>query len=500
MKDNSALNKDVGIWIRVSTEDQAKGESPEHHLQRARAYASAKGWTVKEVYDLAGVSGKSVMGQSEAKRMLADVKRGHISGLIFSKLARLARNTRELLDFSDYFRVHNADLISLQESIDTSSPAGRLFYTMIAAMAQWEREETVDRVRASVAVRAKLGSPLGGPAPFGYQWKDKKLMPDPKEAPIRKLMYELFLKHRRKKTVVRLLNEAGHRTRNGSLFTSKTVTRLIQDSTGKGIQKSNHTTRNGQTKQCSVKPEQEWVMHKVESIVSTELWDQCNAIIEQSYELNRRPAQKPVHIFAGIAFCECGEKMYVPSNSPKYVCRACRNKIPIVDLDAIFAEEIKDFAYSPEQIATYLKSADQSVAEKEQLLTVQKTELEKVRGEITRVYKLYQESQLDTEGFGKFYKPLDERQKQLETDIPRLEAKIDIAKVDNFSAEHVATEAQNLSSNWPKLEPDDKRAIVEAITERITIGKGEIAISLCCLPPSKDMSKGWRKGWDLNPR
>ena len=169
-------------------------------------------------------------------------------------------------------------------------------------------------------------------------------------------------------------------------------------------------------------------------------------------------------------------------------------------LDAIFSEEIKDFAYSPEQIAAYLNSADQVIAEKEQLLALQKSELEKVRKEITQVYKLYQESQLDTEGFGKFYKPLDERQKQLETTIPRLEADIDIAKVDNHSAEHVATEAQNLSSHWPSLAPDDKRAIIEAITERITIGKGEIDITLCCLPPTKDMAKGWRKGRDLNPR
>src|ERR1041384_1206705 len=110
-----AETKNVGVWIRVSTEDQARGESPEHHLERARAYATAKGWTVKEVYDLAGVSGKSVKDQSETKRMLADVKRGHITGLIFSKLARLARNTRELLDFADYFKIHNADMISLQE-------------------------------------------------------------------------------------------------------------------------------------------------------------------------------------------------------------------------------------------------------------------------------------------------------------------------------------------------------------------------------------------------
>jgi site-specific DNA recombinase len=79
MKDNSFLPKNVGIWIRVSTEDQARGDSPDIHESRAKAYAAARGWTVREVYDLAGVSGKSVMEHPEARRMMADVKRGHIT-------------------------------------------------------------------------------------------------------------------------------------------------------------------------------------------------------------------------------------------------------------------------------------------------------------------------------------------------------------------------------------------------------------------------------------
>src|SRR3984957_18282615 len=95
--------KPVGIWLRVSTEDQVKGESPEHHERRARAYAEAKGWRVREVYRLDAVSGKAVMGHPEAQRMLGDMRAGHITGLVFSKLARLARNTRELLEFSELF-------------------------------------------------------------------------------------------------------------------------------------------------------------------------------------------------------------------------------------------------------------------------------------------------------------------------------------------------------------------------------------------------------------
>ena len=194
MKDNSALNKPVGIWIRVSTEDQAKGESPEHHEERARSYAKSRGWQVKEVYDLAGQTGKAVMQHPEAKRMMKDVERGHITGLVFSKLARLSRNRRELEDFSDFFNKHNADLISLSEAIDTSTAGGRMFFHLLGVFAQWEREEITERVNASVLTRAKLGKSINGTSPYGYEWKDRKLIVRPEEAAIRRKAYELFLR------------------------------------------------------------------------------------------------------------------------------------------------------------------------------------------------------------------------------------------------------------------------------------------------------------------
>lgn len=489
---NHAKTKSVGIWIRVSTEDQVKGESPEHHEKRARFYAESKEWIVKDVYRLDAVSGKSVMEHPETQRMLADIKSGRIDGLIFSKLARLARNTKELLEFAEIFRSYNADLISLQESIDTSTPAGRLFYTMIAAMAQWEREEIAERVAASVPIRAKLGKPLGGQAPFGYQWRDKKLVPDPKEAPIRKLLYELFIEHKRKKTVARIVNASGYRTRNGSKFSDTTVTRLLQDPSAKGVRRANYTKSLGENKKWELKPPSQWVFTEIDPIISEELWNQCNAILDEQQKTNHRPTKKAVHLFTSFAYCECGTKMYVPSNSPKYTCQKCHNKIGIHDLESIFHEQLKEFLLSPKEILEYLSKADQSVQEKEELLASLIHEQTKSKQEMDRLVQLYLEGELPKEGFGKHYNPHFERYNQLGEKIPELQAEIDFLKIQNVSSDEVLSEAKDLYERWTVLTPEEKRKIIETITDRIQIGQTEISIQLQFVPGRDKMMTDWQ--------
>lgn len=480
--------KSVGIWIRVSTEDQAQGDSPKHHEIRARHYAAAKGWDVLEVYDLAGVSGKAVMDHKETRRMMEDVRKGRICALIFSKLARLTRNARELMDFSEFFRQHNADLVSLQENIDTGTPSGRLFYNMVAVMAQWEREEISDRVSSSIAIRAKLGKPINGKAPFGYHWKDKKLLPHPEEAPVRRLMYELFAQQKRMRTVATMLNERGHRTRDGSMFSGTSVERLLRDSTAKGIHRSNFSKRVAGNKPWALKPEHEWVLNPVEPIISEELWNQCNALLENRRTQKSRPGKRPVHLFAGLTICECGKRMYVPSNSPKYLCTACKNKIPIVDLEGVFRDELKDYLVSPAQVEAYVKRANQAKGEKATLVESMRKELQKVRSDAERTHRLYLEGALTVPQFKEIYQPLDERKRQIEEELPRLEAEADLLSIDGYSTEQIMADAQALYYKWPDLPPGERRQLVELLVKDIVIGKGEITLNLCYHPSFKDMA------------
>ena len=474
--------KAVGIWIRVSTEDQVRGESPEHHEKRARAYAEAKGWHIAEVYRLDAVSGKAVMGHPEAQRMLADVRRGHISGLVFSKLARLARNTRELLEFAEIFRTLGADLVSLQEAIDTSSPAGRLFFTMIAAMAQWEREEIASRVQASVPIRAQLGKPIGGAAPFGYQWKDKQLVPDPAEAPVRVLLHELFVEHQRKKSVARILNDRGYRTRNGSPFSDTTVSRLLEDPTAKGLHRANYTQTTDSSKAWTLKPESEWVYTSVEPILSEDTWDACARILEDQKARAAPPTKRATHLFAGFAFCACGQKMYVRAKSPKYVCEGCRNKIPVDDLEAVYREQLRHFLISPDEIAAHSQAATDAILEKERLIKSAEAELRRIETEDESVFQLYLAKELSKEDFGRRHRPLSERRTQLEDELPRLQASLDVLRISTLSREEAAVEARDLTARWNDLPTEEKRQMVEAITDRIVIGPEDVEIALLHLP------------------
>lgn len=479
-------NKQVGIWIRVSTDFQVRDESPEIHEERAQYYAKAKGWDVVEVYRLDAVSGKTVMQHPEAKRMLKDVRCGHITGLVFSKLARLARSTKELLEFSDIFRKENADLISLGEQIDTSSPAGRLFFTMLSAMAQWEREEISSRVAASIPVRARMGKTTGGQATFGYKWEDSRLQIDETEAPIRKLMYELFLQNQRRKTTASELNALGYRTRNGAKFSDNTVDRLLKDPTAKGERRANYTKSLGQGKNWQYKPQEEWVIVPCPAIITDALYNQVNTIIALQEQKLKRTGKRAVYLLSGFVNCECGKSMYVSKKTQVYVCQPCKRRIQVEDIDEIYQKHLTDYLQSFNKNA-FLTSSNTLIVEKQALLTQTTSERKKLAKKFETFLEMRSNGELSKEQFIEHCQPMNVRIAQLDETLPELQAEVDFLAIQMASTDVVLDEAKQLSNQWAEMPVEEKRAIVETITDSITINNEDIDIALCFLPSSSEI-------------
>ena len=292
------------------------------------------------------------------------------------------------------------------------------------------------------------------------------------------------------KGVARLLNTAGYRTRKGARFTDTTVVRLLQDTSAKGTYRANHTYRDAKGK-LFFKAESEWIHTPVEAIVSEELWDRCNEILDARKDKRLR-GPKPVHLFAGILFCGCGQKMYVFSRSPKYICPKCRNKIAMEDIEGIFRDELEGFFVSQEKMKAHLANANEYLADKKQRLAAHSQQLDKVRAEMRKTYELYQTDQITPQGFGKLYKPLEEREQALGAELPKLQGEVDALETRQLSTDEVVAEATNLHRQWPKFPNDRKRQIIESITERIDISGDQINITFSYQPSSEELTNRQR--------
>jgi site-specific DNA recombinase len=124
-----------------------------------------------------------------------------------------------------------------------------------------------------------------------------------------------------------------------------------------------------------------------------------------------------------------------------------------------------------------------AMREKQTLIETTEAELRKLEGEDERLYQLYLADELSKEDFGRRHRPLSARRTQLEEELPRLQAELDVMRIGSLSREETLSEAQGLAERWNDLALEDKRQIIESITERIVVGKEEVEIHLLQVTP-----------------
>jgi DNA invertase Pin-like site-specific DNA recombinase len=156
--------KRVVGYVRVSTLSQAtEGVSLAAQEAKLRAYCLAMDLDLVAV-EKDEVSAKSLKGRDGLARALARIDSGEVSGLIVTKLDRLTRSVRDLGALVERYFEKRADLLSLADSIDTRTAAGRLVLNVLVSVAQWEREATGERTRDALAHMKAEGVKLGGAA------------------------------------------------------------------------------------------------------------------------------------------------------------------------------------------------------------------------------------------------------------------------------------------------------------------------------------------------
>ena len=216
-------------YVRVSTERQAdQGVSLEAQEAKVRAMATVQGVTLTEVIIDGGESAKSLK-RPGLQRLLTMVETGKVQAVIVAKLDRMTRSVKDLCGLLELFEKRKVALVSVAESLDTGSAAGRLVITIMGAVSQWEREAIGERTRDALQHKRSNGERVGN-IEYGYRLgpDGKHLEFDPTEQAALADIRALCAQRLSMRAIAAELNERGHTTRRDTPWRLESVARVLK--------------------------------------------------------------------------------------------------------------------------------------------------------------------------------------------------------------------------------------------------------------------------------
>ncbi len=320
-----------------------------------------------------------------------------------------------------------------------------------------------------MGVNTQRGKPKsGGAAPYGYRRTEQGFEPDPTEAPIRSLIFDLFLTHKRKLTTAKILNQKGYRTRSGAKFSDSSIDRFLRDPIAKGHHKDNYRPVRGPKKYRLLKPATQWRFPRIEPLVDEATWNHANDILIAQ---RKKPvAKKPRGVFTGLTYCACGAHMHQPHQRKSYFCSACDNSITVDTIESIFAQKLADFPIGKQTLAKLKKGKEGIKAQGEQieLLAERKRAIE---SEMDKLYRLYIDNTISKTRFSKKHKPLEQCIEEIDAELKLLRSE---------SGE--TTAPKTLEDVWAACNPDKRNQLVHEILNRIVVDRTSININYS-VPP-----------------
>ena len=200
--------KIAGVYIRVSTEDQARegfslGEQEEKLLQLCKF----KELEVYKVYKDAGISAKDMEHRPQFQEMLKDMKEGKLNYIVAYKLDRITRSVRDLEELISVLEQYNCFLLCDRDDVNTSTANGRFFIRMLTVLSQLEIEIVSERTKFGLGGAIKAGH-IPGVCPFGYyRDTDKTIKIDNSTKDIVIRIYQMYLEGKSYQQIANILND-----------------------------------------------------------------------------------------------------------------------------------------------------------------------------------------------------------------------------------------------------------------------------------------------------
>lgn len=424
---NAAFENMVDLYVRVSSTEQAEeGYSLEEQEARLRSYCEAYGYTIHAVHIDPGFSGSN-LDRPGIKKVINDVHSGACKKVIVWKLDRLSRSQKDtMILLEDVFLANDCAFVSMTESFDTSTPAGRCVVGILASFAQMERENIRIRTTIGRQARVKQGYYHGSHAPIGYKFA----------AGSNDLIVDAYAS--------KLVKEVFRRFLSGESISS--ISRVMADTYGTALY---DWTRNTAVRRVLSNPV---YMGKVqikgqlydgihEALVSETDWYLAAALLEhnkeqvkRSYSFKTASGNVADNMLTGLLFCgDCGARMYakkVSTAKKRYICHSvaktsvamiksdnCTNRLhpyTVSELDAIVIDEIKKLSLDRSYFESMVSNLREAPPED---LEGFQERMEEIERQTERLLNLYQTGLVSIEEIQARISDLNEERKKLEERI-----------------------------------------------------------------------------------
>lgn len=458
--------KSAGIYIRVSTFDQAReGFSLGEQEERLKEFCNFKRYNIYKVYQDAGISAKNDK-RPAYQEMIEDVKKGNINVIVALKLDRLTRSVYDIEKLMKFVNDYECDIDCMADESNTTTSNGRMVMRIMTSVSQNEIEKCSERTKFGMVGAIKNGH-IPNRTGLGFKRENKKLVPDPLTKDIIVRIFDLYLEGKSHQAIANIYNK--EKVLGKTNWYDSTIQKILSNELYKGDYVNGKRTKHPT-----------YYENVIEPIVSKEKWESCQY---QKLRNARHYERTATYLFTNKLKCsKCsnflGGHATTKTNGKKYYyykCNTCKTYFNEIDIEKELKAFMLELAKQDDLINNYYTPFIKSKLE-------DKTEdykkgIKELDKQLDRIKTAYIKGVVKLEDFDKEIKhieyqksDLEKRQKEqkqyenLSFTLNDLLIIQDIQEIEFYTNPDVL-------NNWSNKSKEDKQKIIGKYIDNITIEK-----------------------------